>query len=54
MVAVMAAMGLAGPVLALGGYPAVGAASVLACLLASLVATRFPEHRGRRRRPCRR
>jgi MFS family permease len=37
---------LAGPVLAAGGYPAVGAASVLACLLAAAVATRFPEHRG--------
>ncbi|SCG70783.1 MFS transporter [Micromonospora inositola] len=36
---------LAGPVLAVGGYPAVGAASVLACLLAAAVATRFPEHR---------
>ncbi|MGC4839353.1 MFS transporter [Micromonospora vinacea] len=36
---------LAGPVLAAGGYPAVGAASVLACLLATLVATRLPEHR---------
>ncbi|MET8357294.1 MFS transporter [Micromonospora sp. NPDC005171] len=36
---------LAGPVLAVGGYPAVGAASVLACLLATIVATRFPEHR---------
>lgn len=36
---------LAGPVLAAGGYPAVGAASVLACLLATTVATRFPEHR---------
>ncbi|MEW2146727.1 MFS transporter [Micromonospora vinacea] len=34
---------LAGPVLAAGGYPAVGAASVLACLLATLVATRLPE-----------
>ncbi|WP_405892980.1 MFS transporter [Streptomyces sp. NBC_00104] len=45
MVAVMAAMGLAGPVLDLGGYPAVGAASVLVCVLTSLVATRFPEHR---------
>ncbi|PWR10632.1 MFS transporter [Micromonospora acroterricola] len=38
---------LAGPVLALGGYPAVGAASVLACLLAAAVAGRFPEHRSR-------
>ncbi len=45
MVAVMAAMGLAGPVLDLGGYQAVGAASVLACVLTSVVATRFPEHR---------
>lgn len=45
MVAVMAAMGLAGPVLDFGGYPAVGAASVLACVLTSVVATRFPEHR---------
>ncbi|MDX2525415.1 MFS transporter [Streptomyces europaeiscabiei] len=45
MVAVMAAMGLAGPVLDLGGYPAVGAASVLVCVLTSVMATRFPEHR---------
>ncbi|WP_340385559.1 MFS transporter [Streptomyces sp. SS7] len=44
-VAVMAAMGLAGPVFAVGGYPAVGAASVLACLLCAATATRFPEHR---------
>ncbi|WP_330441047.1 MFS transporter [Micromonospora sp. NBC_00821] len=36
---------LAGPVLAVGGYPLVGAASVLACVLATIVATRFPEHR---------
>ncbi|KAB1927198.1 MFS transporter [Micromonospora sp. ALFpr18c] len=36
---------LAGPVLAAGGYPAIGAASVLACLLATAVAARFPEHR---------
>ncbi|MBM0202163.1 MFS transporter [Micromonospora sp. STR1s_5] len=36
---------LAGPVFAVGGYPVVGAASVLACLLAAIVATRFPEHR---------
>ncbi|MBG6066033.1 MFS family permease [Micromonospora ureilytica] len=36
---------LAGPVLAVGGYPVVGAASVLACLLATTVATRLPEHR---------
>ncbi|MER7053837.1 MFS transporter [Streptomyces sp. NPDC000351] len=45
LVAVMAAMGLAGPVFAWGGYAAVGAASVLVCLLTAVVATRFPEHR---------
>lgn len=45
LVAIMAAMGLAGPVLAVGGYPAVGAASVLACLACAALATRFPEHR---------
>ena len=43
--AAMAAMGLAGPVFAAHGYPAVGAASVLACLLCAATATRFPEHR---------
>ncbi|TXS46000.1 MFS transporter [Streptomyces sp. uw30] len=37
--------GVAGPVFAQGGYPAVGVASVLACLLTALAATRFPEHR---------
>ncbi len=47
LVAVVAAMGLAGPVLAFGGYPAVGLASVLACLLTAAVAVRFPEHRER-------
>uniref|UniRef100_UPI001FE3504B MFS transporter n=1 Tax=Micromonospora maritima TaxID=986711 RepID=UPI001FE3504B len=36
---------LAGPVFAVGGYLAVGAASVATCLLAAAVATRFPEHR---------
>ncbi|MFC8101902.1 MFS transporter [Streptomyces sp. NPDC057363] len=45
LVAVMAAMGLAGPVFAWGGYAAVGAASVLVCLLTAALATRFPEHR---------
>ncbi|MGW1275007.1 MFS transporter, partial [Streptomyces sp. NPDC002491] len=34
--AVLAATGLAGPVFAVGGYPAVGAASVLACLLCAV------------------
>ncbi|CAL9397490.1 hypothetical protein SUDANB176_01388 [Streptomyces sp. enrichment culture] len=45
LLAVMAAMGLAGPVLAWGGHTAVGAASVLVCLLTAAAATRFPEHR---------
>ncbi|MBA2946220.1 MFS transporter [Streptomyces himalayensis] len=45
LVGVMAAMGLAGPVFAAGGYPAVGLASVLVCLLAAVTASRFPEHR---------
>ncbi|MGW3288716.1 MFS transporter [Streptomyces sp. NPDC001002] len=45
LVAVMASMGLAGPVFAWGGYPAVGAASVLACVATAATATRFPEHR---------
>ncbi|GAA2517259.1 MFS transporter [Streptomyces longisporus] len=44
-VAIMAAMALAGPVFAWGGYPAVGAASVLACLASAATATRFPEDR---------
>ncbi|MFI9830241.1 MFS transporter [Streptomyces sp. NPDC051913] len=48
LVATMASIGAAGPVFALGGYPAVGAASVLACVLAALVATRLPEHRAGR------
>ncbi|MFJ9717868.1 MFS transporter [Streptomyces sp. NPDC101213] len=43
--AAMTAMALAGPVFAAYGYPAVGAASVLACLLCAATATRFPEHR---------
>ncbi|GAA1417595.1 MFS transporter [Streptomyces thermospinosisporus] len=45
LIAVMAAMGLAGPVLALGGHTAVGAASVLVCLATAATATRLPEHR---------
>ncbi|WBB76425.1 MFS transporter [Micromonospora sp. WMMD1128] len=36
---------LAGPVFAFGGYLAVGAASVLTCLLAAAVAARLPERR---------
>ncbi|MEV5313406.1 MULTISPECIES: MFS transporter [unclassified Streptomyces] len=45
LLATVAAVGLAGPVFALGGYAAVGAASVLAALLTAATATRFPEHR---------
>ncbi|KOX05062.1 transporter [Streptomyces sp. NRRL B-1140] len=47
LVGTVASIGLAGPVLARGGYPAVGAVSVLACVLAAVTATRFPEHRVR-------
>ncbi|WAU80911.1 MFS transporter [Streptomyces sp. Qhu-G9] len=45
LVAVIAALALAGPVFAFGGYPAVGLASVLACLLTAVTAARFTEHR---------
>ncbi|MEU0110196.1 MFS transporter [Streptomyces sp. NPDC006251] len=45
LVATMAATALAGPVLARGGHTAVGAASVLVCLLGAATATRFPEQR---------
>ncbi|MPY59039.1 MFS transporter [Streptomyces spongiae] len=45
MAGVVTSMALAGPVLAFGGFPAVGLASVLACLLTAAVASRFPEHR---------
>lgn len=45
LLAVMAAMGLAGPVFARGGHTAVGAASVLVCLLTAATALLFPEHR---------
>ncbi|MFE6412407.1 MFS transporter [Streptomyces sp. NPDC057837] len=43
----VASLGLAGPVFAQGGYAAVGAASVLACVLTALTAARLPEHRKR-------
>ncbi|MFG3104169.1 MFS transporter [Streptomyces sp. NPDC048182] len=45
LVAVMAAMAVAGPVFAWGGYAAVGGASVLVCLVRAALATRLPEHR---------
>lgn len=38
-----AAMGLASPALAVGGYPLIGALSVLACLGSAAVALSFPE-----------
>lgn len=44
-IASAAAMGLAAPVLAMGGFTAVGVASVAVCVAAALVATTFPEHR---------
>ncbi|MEU6542476.1 MFS transporter [Streptomyces sp. NPDC046859] len=43
----VASLGLAGPVLAWGGYRAVGGASVLACLVTAAVAALFPERRER-------
>ncbi|TMR08058.1 MFS transporter [Nonomuraea turkmeniaca] len=45
LVAVAASMGLALPVFAAGGYPAVGVASVLACVLCAATALTLPEHR---------
>ncbi len=45
VLAAAASGAVAGPVFAAGGYRVVGAASVVACLLAAAVATRFPEHR---------
>jgi MFS family permease len=40
------AMGLAAPVLAAGGFTALGVASVLACLAAAAAGAALPEHRG--------
>jgi MFS family permease len=48
---VVVAMASAAPVLELGGYPAVGAASAVACALAGAVAAAFPEHRTPRADP---
>jgi hypothetical protein len=45
VLAVLLATAGAAPVLAAGGYPAVGLASVAACVLTSVVAATFPEHR---------
>jgi hypothetical protein len=41
-------MGVAAPVLALGGFAALGAASAAACLLGAAVGASLPEHRGDR------
>ncbi|MBG0822594.1 MFS transporter [Planomonospora sp. ID91781] len=48
MCGVAAATAAAGPVFAAGGHGALGAASVLACLLCSVAGLAFPEHRARR------
>jgi MFS family permease len=44
-IGVVLAMALAAPVLAVGGYPAVGVISAVACVLTAVVAAAFPEHR---------
>jgi MFS family permease len=44
-VAVMLSTAAAGPVFALGGYPALGIASVLACVAGAAVGLRFTEHK---------
>jgi MFS family permease len=49
MVGGVLAMAIAAPVLEAGGYPAVGAASIVGCVLAAAVAAAFPEHRDPRR-----
>ncbi len=51
LVAGATAIGLASPVLAAGGYPLVGAASVLACVLCAATALTLPEHRTRGEAP---
>jgi MFS family permease len=45
VVAVLVATAAASPVLAAGGYAAIGLASVAACVLTAAVAATFPEHR---------
>jgi MFS family permease len=49
-VATAIAIGTAGPVFGLGGYPALGAASVLAGLVCAAIGATFPEHRLRTHR----
>ncbi|MQS37177.1 MFS transporter [Streptomyces katsurahamanus] len=48
-VATAVATATAAPVFALGGYPALGVASVVACLLCATAAASLPEHRDRSR-----
>ncbi|MFF5212948.1 MFS transporter [Streptosporangium sp. NPDC000396] len=43
--AVMVATAAAAPLMVVGGYPLLGTASILACVLCSAAATTFPEHR---------
>jgi MFS family permease len=50
-VAIMVASGLAVPVLAAGGFRAVGVASVVATLLAAVAGAAFPDHRDGRPEP---
>ena len=50
LAATAAAIALAVPVFAAGGYPAVGVASVLACLCCAATGLAFPEHRSAGRR----
>ncbi|SEG76487.1 Predicted arabinose efflux permease, MFS family [Nonomuraea solani] len=47
LVATASAIGLAVPVFAAGGYPAIGVATVLACVLCAVTAMTLPEHRAR-------
>jgi MFS family permease len=49
LIGVMVALAAAGPVFAAGGYLAVGAASVVGCVLTGAVAATLPEHRSRHR-----
>lgn len=45
--AVVVSMAVATPVFAMGGYPLIAVGSVLACVLATVAALAFPEHRVR-------
>lgn len=47
LISAVLSMALASPVLDAGGHHAVGAASVVACLVAAAIAAQLPEHRAR-------